>query len=252
MAANFWLSSHCNHWIVSSKKEVEKSNPHDRDMLSAEELYQLRLYFVDFLTTLGTGKHLNLRQRIISTAIVYFKRFYLDQSFIEFDPYLAEECGIHANVMINAAAELIPSFPYTAKHLFECEFFALELLRFDLIVFHPYRPITLYLSHIGLNECLQTAWAIANDSYCTDVCLLYPPHVIAVACIQMAANFHEKDIREWSQKLRIKMDQVFEVIAEILSYYDYRSKHTSEQTEECLQKLRSHTSQFITRSPPSK
>lgn len=46
--------------------------------------------------------------------------------------------------------------------------------------------------------------------------------------------------------------QVFEVIAEILSYYDYRSKHTSEQTEECLQKLRSHTSQFITRSPPSK
>lgn len=47
MAANFWLSSHCNHWIVSSKKEVEKSNPHDRDMLSAEELYQLRLYFVD-------------------------------------------------------------------------------------------------------------------------------------------------------------------------------------------------------------
>lgn len=46
------------------------------------------MYVRTVLTTLGTGKHLNLRQRIISTAIVYFKRFYLDQSFIEFDPYL--------------------------------------------------------------------------------------------------------------------------------------------------------------------
>eukprot|EP00474_Spongospora_subterranea_P001292 CRZ01750.1 hypothetical protein [Spongospora subterranea] len=159
-----------------------------------------------------------------------------------------EECGIHGNVMINAAVEILPTFPYTAKHLFECEFFALELLRFDLIVFHPYRPITLYLSHIGLNDCLQTAWAIANDSYGTDIMLLYPPYVIAVACIQMACNFHEKDIREWSQKLRIKMDQVFEVIAEILCYYDLRSKYTPHQTEEALQKLQAITSSFTSSS----
>ncbi len=28
-----------------------------------------------------------------------------------------------------------------------------------------------------------------NDSYRTDVCLLFPPHLIAVAAINMAANF---------------------------------------------------------------
>lgn len=58
--------------------------------------------------------------------------------------------------MINAAAELIPSFPYTAKHLFECEFFALELLRFDLIVFHPYRPITLYQLRLRAAIAIRT------------------------------------------------------------------------------------------------
>lgn len=76
------------------------------------------------------------------------------QSFIEFDPALvaptvlflaakAEECGVHANVMISAASDLDPNFSYTTKDLFECEFFALELLRFDLIVYLPYRPLTL-------------------------------------------------------------------------------------------------------------
>ena len=39
-------------------------------------------------------------------------------------------------------------------------------------------------------SALQTAWSILNDTYRGNLCLLYPPHLLAVAAIYLALIFH--------------------------------------------------------------
>lgn len=112
-----------------------------------------------------------------------------------------------------------PRCAYTKEDILMCEFYALDYLSFDLIVFHPYRPLTQYLSELGLSDaCLQPAlyvslpssaahtidewtmiddeWyghrAIVNDSYRTDLCLVYPPYMIAITAIYMACTFLDR------------------------------------------------------------
>ncbi len=59
------------------------------------------------------GKLLKLKQRVIATAIVFFKRFYLKSSFVDFDPRLiapttlflaakSEECSLNARKVVEA------------------------------------------------------------------------------------------------------------------------------------------------------
>lgn len=72
-------------------------------------------------------------------------------------------------------------FPYRGSHISECEFYLLEHLDCCLIVYQPYRPLLILIQDVGPDEQLLTlAWRIINDSLRTDVCLLYPPHQIAI------------------------------------------------------------------------
>lgn len=74
-------------------------------------------------------------------------------------------------------------FPYRFAQISECEFYLLENLDCCLIVYQPYRPLLLLLQDIGQEEqqLLGLAWRIVNDSLRTDVCLLYPPYLIAIS-----------------------------------------------------------------------
>ncbi len=110
---------------------------------------------------------------------------------------------------------------YGVEDIMECEFFVLEFLSFDLIVFHPYRPLVQFLSDINrVNECLPTAWAIVNDSYRTDLCLLYPPYLIAIAAVYMSCTFAEYSVSEWLTKLNVKLNDVLDITKTILELYD--------------------------------
>jgi cyclin C len=136
------------------------------------------------------GLRLGLRQRVISTAQIFFKRFYLQYSFVSFDPRLAaptmlfvaakvEECPVNAKIvlqklnrmegaslappgtgpqpqmpspaLVNASAPGAPTptnlastnlpYLYEIDDLIEMEFAILVGLKYDLIVYHPYRPL---------------------------------------------------------------------------------------------------------------
>ena len=97
-------------------------------------------------------------------------------------------------------------FPYRINHVLECEFYLLELMDCCLILYHPYRPLLQYMQDIKeYKECKETnsnggsnntssstssssnkddilniSWTVANDTYRTDIPLLYPPHLIAI------------------------------------------------------------------------
>src|SRR6201999_2208561 len=66
------------------------------------------------------GKKLTLRQRVIATAIVFFRRFYLKNSYCETDPFLvaaaccyvaakAEETPVHVKTVVTEARTLFGS-----------------------------------------------------------------------------------------------------------------------------------------------
>lgn len=159
---------------------------------------------------------MKIKQQVISTAIVYFRRFYVRNSLKSVDPLLlaptciflaskVEESGvIQSTRLMNACQSVVKSkfsfaypqdFPYRIGHVLECEFFLLEQMDCCLILYHPYRPLTLYVQDlrssdrpdgkdhgkaIEKDELLNFSWTILNDTYRTDIPLLYPPHLIAI------------------------------------------------------------------------
>lgn len=58
------------------------------------------------------------------------------------------------------------------------------------------------------DEILNTAWNIINDTYRTDIPLLYPPHMIAIAAMHMASVSAGKDFKQWFAELNVDLDKV--------------------------------------------
>lgn len=56
--------------------------------------------------------------------------------------------------------------------------------------------------------CVWWARSLVNDSYRTDLILMYPPFMIALACIYIASVLKEKDTRSWFEELRVDMNVV--------------------------------------------
>ncbi|XP_063143132.1 cyclin-C isoform X3 [Rattus norvegicus] len=107
------------------------------------------------------------------------------------------------------------------NHILECEFYLLELMDCCLIVYHPYRPLLQYVQDMGQEDVLlPLAWRIVNDTYRTDLCLLYPPFMIALACLHVACVVQQKDARQWFAELSVDMEKILEIIRVILKLYE--------------------------------
>ncbi|XP_042535464.1 cyclin-C isoform X1 [Dipodomys spectabilis] len=272
MAGNFWQSSHYLQWILD-KQDLLKERQKDLKFLSEEEYWKLQIFFTNVIQALG--EHLKLRQQVIATATVYFKRFYARYSLKSIDPVLmaptcvflaskVEEFGVVSNTRLIAAATSVlktrfsyafpKEFPYKMNHILECEFYLLELMDCCLIVYHPYRPLLQYVQDMGQEDMLlPLAWRIVNDTYRTDLCLLYPPFMIALvtsvqldysvllfkddfpvvtspldcgclmisqACLHVACVVQQKDARQWFAELSVDMEKILEIIRVILKLYE--------------------------------
>lgn len=101
------------------------------------------------------------------------------------------------------------TFPSDNTKLAEMEFYLIEELDFHLIIFHPYRSIVQLCGRDGGPEAggelgkerrdmmlemdeqaLQAAWFVINDTYRSSLCLVYPPHLIALAAIYLGFAMH--------------------------------------------------------------
>jgi cyclin C len=113
-----------------------------------------------------------------------------------------EEFGVISNTRLIQACQTVvktkfsyaypQEFPYRIAHVLESEFYLLELMDCCLILYHPYRPLTTYVQDLknsygdgkdhskDKDELLNLAWTVVNDTYRTDIPLLYPPHLIAI------------------------------------------------------------------------
>ena len=258
MAGNFWQSSHCAQWLLD-KVDLMRERHQDLQVLSEEEYQKIIIFYAGFIQTLG--EQLKLRQQVIATATVYFKRFYSQNQLKSIDPLLlaptsiflaskVEEFGvISTNRLTNTCSTVIKNkfayaypnqdFPYRVNNILECEFYVLENMDCCLIVFQPYRPLVQYCQDLGFEESvLPIAWRIVNDSLRTDVSLLYPPYQIALACIHMACIVLSKDCKAWLAELRVDLEKIQEISRCILHLYEMW-KNFDEKKEMCaiLQKM---------------
>ncbi|KZF19364.1 cyclin domain-containing protein [Xylona heveae TC161] len=203
MAGNFWTSTQHLHWQFSKPGLAEirrKLEQEDRALVQQYPLPDRRLLSIYFYHQIGKlGKRLTIRQQALATAQVYIRRFYTKVEIRRTNPYLVlvtalylackmEECPQHIRLVVAEARNIWPDFISSdTSKLGECEFFLISEMRSQLIIHQPYRTLlTLHSSFSMTQDEINLAWSVINDHYLTDLPLLYPPHVIAVAAIFLA------------------------------------------------------------------
>ncbi|GAB6019825.1 hypothetical protein CHUAL_001366 [Chamberlinius hualienensis] len=239
MAGNFWQSSHFQQWLFD-KQDLVRERQADLEVMGEEDYQKIMIFFSNFIQTLG--EHLKVRQQVIATATIYFKRFYSRNSLKCIDPLLlcptavflaskVEEFGVLSNSRLITTCQTVvknkysyaypQEFPYRMQNILECEFFLLEMMDCCLILYQPYRPLIHYVQDMGLEDSLlPISWRIVNDSLRTDVGLLFPPFMIALACINMACVILQKDCKQWFAELNIDMEPILEITRYILNLYE--------------------------------
>ncbi|KAJ7539413.1 hypothetical protein O6H91_11G091400 [Diphasiastrum complanatum] len=250
MAANFWTSSHCKKLL--EQEDIAHVSPIDQNRgLTTEDAKIIKVHLSNYIRKLA--QHAKVRQRVVATAIAYFRRIYTRKSFSEYDPRLvaptclylaskAEESTVQAKLLHyymknfgTAPDEKV--FRYEIKDVLEMEMRLLEALDYYLVIYHPYRPLVQLLQDAGLTELIQTTWALVNDSYGTDLILMYPPYVIALACIYIGCILKEKDARTWFEELRVDMNVIKNIAMEILDFYDNYRQIPEERVHAAFIKL---------------
>ncbi|CAI9737008.1 Hypothetical predicted protein [Octopus vulgaris] len=239
MAGNFWQSSHYQQWLLD-RQDILRERQADLKVLSEDEYQKIMVFYSNFIQALG--EQLKMRQQVIASATVYFKRFYARNSLRSIDPWLmaptciflaskVEEFGVISNNKLMTTCQNVvktkfshaytQEYPYRINSVLECEFYLLEMMDCCLVLYHPYRPLIQYCADLGQDDnLLPVAWRIVNDSLRTDVCLMYPPYLIALACLHIACVIQDKDGRQWFAELSVDMDKVLEITKQILAFYE--------------------------------
>ncbi|KAK4050673.1 RNA polymerase II holoenzyme cyclin-like subunit [Microbotryomycetes sp. JL201] len=226
MAANFYLSSHANYHL-HPRGQVVAARVEDLKHATEQEIAWIEIWSAtgEPAAIQKICKRLGLRQQVSATAIVFFRRFYLRNSYCETDCPLvaaaccyvaakAEETPVHVKSATGEARAVfnemgLTSFTNDHTKIAEMEFYLIEELDFHLIVFHPYRALVQLCGRDGGRQsggeggraaraamldmddtALQMAWFVINDTFRTSLCLIYPPHLIAIAAIYMATSLH--------------------------------------------------------------
>jgi len=203
MAANYWNSTQAIYWtftkseLTDIRKQVADGNQHLHAKYPIPDRRLMNIWMQQNLVRLA--KRMALRQQALATAQAYIKRFYLVVEIRKTNPYLImttavylackmEECPQHIRLMLGEAARQWPELGVSESgKIGECEFAMISTLNSRLIVHHPYRSLGDLAPLFGLSTDEQgLAHCVVNDSYNTDLLLLYPPHIIALAAIFMA------------------------------------------------------------------
>ncbi|KAK4953735.1 RNA polymerase II holoenzyme cyclin-like subunit [Elasticomyces elasticus] len=182
MASNYWDSTQAKYFTFS-KSELANIRSHLTQSSSSKapmpEQRHLAIYIQGHLIKFAR-RQTNIRQQALATAQIYLKRFYLCVDFRKTNIYLLmatalylackmEETPLHIRLMLGESARQWPE------------------LGSRLILHHPYRALGDLQGVFGLGtEETGLATSIINDSYATDLPLLYPPHIIAITAIFLA------------------------------------------------------------------
>lgn len=150
-------------------------------------------------------RHLHVHDKAVSTALAYYKRFYLYNSVCEYDPvqmmftsmFLA--CKTE-EINIRDVHHFCQQFKESDPNaLLQLEFFLISGIKFQLYVFCPYKPLRVLLEFISVDlvnreakgEIEEKTKEIIETCLISDIALKYSPSEIAVSSLYIALESHE-------------------------------------------------------------
>ncbi|XP_026405576.1 cyclin-C1-1-like [Papaver somniferum] len=247
MAANFWTSSHWKQLLEQEDVDVVHSPDKERG-LTVEEFKYIKMHMANYIWKLA--QLVKVRQRVVATAVAYMRRVYTRRSMTEYDPRLvapsclylaskAEESTVQARLLVFYIKKQYSDekYRFEIKDILEMEMKILEALDYYLVVYHPYRPLSQLLQDAGMTDMTHLSWGLVNDTYKMDLVLIYPPYMIALACIYIASVLKDKDTTAWFEELRADMNVVKNISMEILDFYDNHKILPEDRTNAIFNKI---------------
>ncbi|KAG5928477.1 RNA polymerase II holoenzyme cyclin-like subunit [Claviceps sorghi] len=203
MSANYWESTQRRHWLFSKDELASMRQKLDDDNIEFVRMFplpqprHLAIYFNQQLLRLAN--RLSIRQQAVATAQVYLKRFYIKVPIRSTNPYLVittamylackmEEAPQHIRLIVTEARTLWQEYiGLDTSKIGECEFYMISEMSSQLIVHQPYRTLTSLRAELSLlDEEVQLARSVINDSFNSDLPLICAPHIIALVAILLA------------------------------------------------------------------
>ncbi|KAG0308571.1 hypothetical protein BGZ98_007550 [Dissophora globulifera] len=145
-------------------------------------------------------RYWKLPSYVMATAIVYMKRFFLENTAMDYHPkdvmltcmFLARKTENYL-MTIEDFSNVIKK---PAESILDLEFLVCKNLRFHFTVHHPYRPCIGFFYDMQavtdnmkrLQKMHETAIKFIDTSLHTDLCFLYQPSQIALAAIRLACK----------------------------------------------------------------
>lgn len=189
--------------IESGKPGVSESTfleRHEEDVLFRH--YERRL--LDFCNAFKPA----MPKSVVGTAIMYFRRFYLNNSIMEYHPriimltcaYLSckvDEFNVSSTQFVgNLLQESPAGQERVLEQILEYELLLIQQLNFHLVVHNPYRPMegllidlkTRYPALENPESLRKSADDFLTQAAMTDAGLLFPPSQIALTAILNSAS----------------------------------------------------------------
>ncbi|KAM9810962.1 cyclin-H [Neosynchiropus ocellatus] len=188
--------------LESGKHVVDESvflERHEEDVLFRH--YERRL--LDLCNTFKPA----MPKSVIGTALMYLRRFYMNNSIMEYHPriimltcaYLAckvDEFNVSGSQFVGNLPESPARQIQVLDQILENELLLIQQLNFHLVVHNPYRPMegllidlkTRYPALENPESLRKTADDFLTQAAMTDIGLLFPPSQIALTAILNSAS----------------------------------------------------------------
>ncbi|KAL7392109.1 hypothetical protein ABVT39_019571 [Epinephelus coioides] len=191
---------------VSESKFLER---HEEDVIFRH--YERRM--LDFCNAFKPM----MPKSVVGTAIMYFRRFYLNNSVMEYHPriimltctYLSckvDEFNVSSTQFVgNLLQETPEGQERVLEQILEYELLLIQQLNFHLVVHNPYRPMegllidlkTRYPTLENPESLRKSADDFLTQAAMTDAGLLFPPSQIALTAILNSASRAGLSMERW-------------------------------------------------------
>lgn len=207
-------------------------------------------------------KVLKFPLRVLSTSMNYYQRFYLFNKYdepsddlggsdFERDPFVvAITCVFLASknedcikklkdilAVANKVRDIDGDTSYVERQrkvVMSLEFKLLQVIKFDFINGSNNLPsidqlVIQFAKKLGIDyKCSMFAWLITFDIMSTPLCLMIPPHCIALAIIIITLNIKPKEVNHQYNKADTEQDdeQLSAILEGIDTYEDFRCPET--------------------------
>ncbi|XP_008811991.1 cyclin-H1-1 isoform X2 [Phoenix dactylifera] len=221
--ADFQTSTHRAKWISTPQELLEKHQAANQRAIKMLEQYGITRLEVDVDGSLSypepvldqkdnaersVPKPLNCdeEQLMQATAIIYFKRFYLQWSVMEHHPKHIMLTCIYASCKVEenhvSAEELGKGIQQDHQMILNNEMIVYQSLGFDLIVYAPYRSVEGFVEDMEefcqvrneeqekFQDLRGTAKLEVDKIMLTDAPLLYAPGQLALAALRRSNEVH--------------------------------------------------------------